>query len=109
MTLPPLPKDRNWSPETWCAGLDEAVRLSPCASETWESFEGHFAKYVEDMAIAHATTLLDAGIVKPVVSEGEALLAKAFAVWDDSGGDNIHKCPAAIAVIDAALDKARAG
>ena len=26
MTLPPIPKDRNWSPETWRAGLDEAVR-----------------------------------------------------------------------------------
>ena len=29
--LPPIPKDRNWSPETWRAGLDEA---SPPSLET---------------------------------------------------------------------------
>ncbi len=60
------------------------------------------------MTIAHAITLLDASIVKPVVSEAEV-------VWDDAylefskPASPIHGKQSAIAVIQAALDKARAG
>ena len=112
MTLPPIPKDRNWSPETWRAGLDEAVRLSGLQYSGWEDFSLIYAinSAVSQSIIAHATTLIEAGIVKPVVSEA-AVLLKASHEARKGTIDMlpIWECPAAIAVIQSALDKARAG
>ncbi len=110
MTLPPIPQGRDWNEATWRAGLDEAVMRddsTPCA--TWNEYVLCKPAAAQKATIAHAITLLDAGIVKPVVSEADALLEMAFHKWDDSYGDPIYRCPAAIAVIQAALDKARAG
>ena len=100
MTLPPIPKDRNWSPETWRAGLDEAVRRDAwtCAQDADQFFANDYGAMAEALTIAHATTLLDAGIVKPVVSEAEQI------------HDELQKCMTGlekVAVIQSALDKAR--
>jgi hypothetical protein len=109
MTLPPIPENRNWSPETWHAGLDEVVRRDTSTSfETWEQYQGLYVEALQNAVIAHATTLLDAGIVKPVVSEAQEALRGAWRAWDDTNISCIFECPAAIAVIQSALDKARA-
>lgn len=108
MTLPPIPKDRNWSPETWRAGLDEAVRRDTGnACDSWQTYIYRHNEQGRAATIAHATTLLDHGIVKPVVNEAEKLLGLVFAQYNDDL--SFHKCPVAIAVIQSALDKARAG
>jgi hypothetical protein len=113
MTLPPIPKGRDWSPETWRTGLDEAVRLANWkATKTWAKFCICYTSgdSVWHATIAHATTLLDAGIVKPVVSEGAVVWAKVLLDWRaEEQHFIIDESPAAIAVIDAALAKARAG
>ena len=117
--LRPIPKDRDWSPETWRAGLDEAVRLVGWPSiKTYAIFDEQFAPHGHEktIIITLATTLLDAGIVKHVVSEGVDIWASTFAIFgrhDDASrilrGDLSKNDLAAIAVIDAALAKARAG
>ena len=113
MTLAPIPKDRNWSPETWRAGLDEAVRRANWkATNTWAKFCVCYTSgdSVWHATIAHATTLLDAGIVKPVVSEVQAMLMKLSRIINDCPiAIEAWECPEAIAVIQSALDKARAG
>lgn len=101
MTLPPIPEGRDWSPETWQAGWEEACRLSKIDA-AW-----HYTAFPDGLCLsvyAHAITLLEAGIVKSVVSE-------AAAVWDDAHEAYCTKDggASAIAVIQAALDKARAG
>jgi hypothetical protein len=103
MTLPAIPKDRDWSPETWRAGLDEAVRRDVSNQyDSWQTYASVYNAAGSHFAvIAHATTLLDAGIVKPVVGEGAALWDAATMAWREANDD------AAIAVIDAALAKAR--
>ena len=107
--LPPLPKDRNWSPETWRAGLDEAVRRDPSTSlDTWQAYCA-FSYDVRNATIAHATTLLDAGIVKPVVSEAVVLLRTAYNEYRKDLSESLWECSGAIAIIQSALDKARAG
>lgn len=113
--LPPIPQkegiDRNWSPETWRTGLDEAVRLNGWpAVKTWQDvLEGGLYEITRDAIIAHATTLIKAGIVKPVVSEAAALLERILSVWPYTPELYLTHDPAAIAVIQAALDKARSG
>ena len=92
MTLPPIPKDRNWSPETWRAGLDEAVRLiGDTKIKTWDDMargvSGQWASVK-----AHATTLLDAGIVKPVVPELPEHLAVYAAMWGASRSTIMGDC-----------------
>ena len=112
MTLPPIPKDRKWSPETWRAGLDEAVRRNTDgAYDDWEGFGHDFTlgKLLLDAIIAHATTLLDAGIVKPVVSEAEKLLNEVNLKQGTGEGIQRQYRHAAIAIIQSALDKARDG
>lgn len=118
MTLPTIPKDRNWSPETWRAGLDEAVRhIGWPETTTWADFvlEHTSGELIWTALIAHATTLLDAGIVKPVVSEAllvcreyRAQVSPAKADLFRAGeldGEIIDFVPA----MQSALDKARAG
>jgi hypothetical protein len=107
--LPPIPEGRDWSPETWRAGLDEAVRRDTWhVRKVWADYYGCFADGAEQATIAHATTLLDAGIVKPVVSEAENVWREANDAWVNQP-NAAYGTTAAIAVIDAALAKARAG
>lgn len=112
MTLPPIPKDRNWSPETWRAGLDEAVRLCNwLITKKWADFaygkSGHEPIYTA--IVAHATTLLDAGIVKPVVSEAAVIWEAAYKAFNSAYVTDEIGMKNAIAVIQSALDKARSG
>lgn len=101
MTLPKIPDGKDWTPETWRAGLDEAVRLCAIYGVTiWQSFFELSDTIQRLSVIAHATTLIEAGIVKPVVSEAEQIY------------NELQTCMTGlekIAVINAVLDKARAG
>ena len=106
MTLPPIPKDRDWSEATWRAGLDEAVRRTTVLCTDWAHFILCYGETIHAFVIAHAITLLDAGIVKPVVSEGERVWLEANSAYRTA--EFACENDAAIAVIQAALDKARA-
>lgn len=108
MTLPKIPDGKDYSEATWRAGLDEAVRLSGLEKcKTWSDFARLYCEggTAWPAIIAHATTLLDAGLVKPVVSEA------AIALWDeiDRLRGVVNGWKLALDAIQSALDKARAG
>lgn len=100
--LPPIPQHRDWSKSTWRAGLDEAVRRNTNGRvQSWSEFcNFECASALVEYTIAHAITLLDNYIIDPAVSEAEQLYAD---MWKAEDNDS------AIAVIQDALDKARAG
>lgn len=102
--LPPIPNNRDWSEATWRAGWNEACKRSGCFGRFYTLTQAEI-----ELVAAHATTLLDDGIVKTVVSEGAVLLEKTFGGNAVASTVPFWKCPVAIAVIQAALDKARNG